>query len=126
MDRATALRKLGKILGKSFRYRIDDKAPTQEQREVARAALPAATTVVNELKAQKEARYEAILAADAEYQELKLALKEAQTKRDRLSGTLHYYKITVGVIVAGVLFSVKAQGDTWDEVVAKLTKEKVA
>ena len=37
-----------------------------------------------------------------------------------LEGKLHSYKITVGKTVAGLFFSVQAEGDSWEEVIAKV------
>lgn len=129
MDRAVAIKKLTKILGKSLGYRVDPKAPTQEEREVAREALKPAIAERENLKAQRDARRAAILAADAEYQNLCAAAKAASEKVDKLGSITRHYKMTVGTMsdIAGLgVFSVKAEGDSWEEVIAKLTKERVA
>ena len=39
MERKVAINKLTKLLGKKLGYRIDDRAPSPEERTAARAAL---------------------------------------------------------------------------------------
>ena len=68
MERAVAVKKLVKLLGKKFGYRIDNKAASREEREAAQEALKPAWAKRDALRDQKDARYRAILAADAEYQ----------------------------------------------------------
>jgi hypothetical protein len=126
MERNVALKKIGKLLGKKFGYRINAKAPTPEERAAARLALPAAIEERNKLKEQREARYLAILAADAEFQNLKAAHKAAAEKADRLSSKTRHFKITVGDTSSGLFFMVKAEGDSWEEIIEKLTNKKVA
>jgi hypothetical protein len=67
MERAVAIKKLGKLLGKSFGYRLDPKAATREKREAARAALTPAIENRKKLEEQKNERCRAVLAADTEY-----------------------------------------------------------
>ena len=69
MERSVALKKLGKFLGKSLGYRVNDKAPTREERK-SPAELPAAIAERNALKEKRDERYRAILAGDAEYLEI--------------------------------------------------------
>lgn len=129
MDRAVAIKKLTKMLGKSLGYRVDPKAPTRDEREEAQKALKPAIEERNKLREKKEARLQAVLAADPEYQELKAACKAASEKVDRLSSISRHYKMTVGTTtdIAGLgFFSVKAKGDSWEEVIAKLTEKRVA
>lgn len=129
MDRATAVRKISKLIGKGFGYRIDDNAPTLEEREAAKPELAAASAEVSRLKALKDSRHEAILKADAEYQELFAALKAARDRHSKLTSMQFSHKVTVGnTINAGGIgfFSVMAEGDNWQEVVDKLTKKKAA
>ena len=123
MERITAIKKLGKLLGKSFGYRINDKAPTRDERAAALAQLPAARAERDKLKEQRDARYRAILAADVEYQTLHAAHKTAHDHIAKLSSTVGYYKITVGT-TSSMFFHVKAEGDSWEEIIAKLEGEK--
>jgi hypothetical protein len=129
MDRATAVRKLGKIIGKGFGYRINDKAPTKEEREAAKAELPIVVGEADKLKEQMNNRREAVLAADTEYQNLKAVWKATNEQRQQIARKVYGHKITVGksVGLAGFpMFSVEAEGDSWEEILAKLSaKEKV-
>ena len=125
MERAVALRKLQGLLGKSMGWRINPKAPTPEERKAARLALGPAIEERNRLRERRDARYAEILAADAEYQNLKAAHKAASEKTEQLSSHTRHFKITVGQSM-GIFFQVKAEGDSWEEVIGKLTAKKVA
>lgn len=125
MERATAIKTLGKLLGKKLGYRVDDRAPTQVEREAARAELLATIPERDKLKEQCETRCRAILAADAEYQTILAARRAAQKKLDELGSITRHYKITVGTS-EGMFFCVKAEGDSWEQVIDKLTENKVA
>ena len=123
MERAVAIKKLGKLLGKKLGYRVNNKAPTPEERAAAEAELAPAIEERNKLKERRDERYKAILAADAEYQSLFAAHRVASEHIDRLSSITRHHKITVG-ISESLFFVVKAEGDTWEEVIGKLTVEK--
>ena len=120
MERSVALRRLRRILGDRLGYRIDPKAPTPEERAAAKAELEASLDQFEELKKLRDARHQAILAADEGYQSLKAACEAARERRDQLSSIRARYKITVGVS-GDLFFVVRAQGDSWEEVIAKLT-----
>jgi hypothetical protein len=124
MERSVAIKRLGKLLGKSLGYRIDDKAPTQEAREAAKAELLAAIEDRNKLKEKRDERYMMILAADAEYQAFKVAHEAARERVNRLFSITRHHKITVGV-TNSMFFHVKAEGDSWEEIIAKLQTEKL-
>lgn len=125
MERTVALKKLQGLLGKKMGWRINPKAPGPEEREAARAELAPAVAERNRLKEARQARYEQILAADAEYQKLKADLKDANDAVDRISAKTRHFKITVGTS-EGIFFMVKAEGDSWEEVIGKLTAKQVA
>ena len=120
MERTVAVKTLGKLLGKRLGYRIDTKAPTREERVVAQAALTPAIEERKKLQEQRDARSKAILAADAEYQSLVAAYRVARDQVDKLSSITRYYKITVGTS-EGMFFHIRAEGDSWEEVIDKLT-----
>lgn len=127
MDQATAIKKLGKLLGKQFGYRIDKQAPTRAERDAAREALSAANVERKSLGEKREARVKALLEADDEYKALNAAYRNAQTRAELLLSTSHRYRLTVGKTVAGMFFSVHAEGDNWQEVVDKVAaKHKAA
>lgn len=127
MQRSTALKKLNTFLGKTAGYRINDRAPTPEERAAAKAALPAAIAERDRLKGEKTTRYEAVLQTDPEYQALKAASAEASKLVMHLSETTRHYKITAGKSsFNGLFFSVMAEADSWEEIFEKLAKKQVA
>lgn len=123
MERTVAIKKLTKLLGKSLGYRVNPKAPTPEEREAAQAAIKPACAVRDELKKQRDERYKAILAGDAEYQRLFTEARAASERVDRLSSVTRCFKITAGTLQHGFFF-VKAEGDSWEEVIAKVESAK--
>lgn len=123
MERAVAIKKLGKLLGKKLGYRVDAKAPTQDERDEAKAALTPAIEERNALQQRRDERRAAILAADAEYQSLCAESRAASERVVALSGITLHYKFTVGTC-EGMFFVVKAEGDSWEEILTKLTAEK--
>jgi hypothetical protein len=123
MERSVALAKLRKILGKNLGYRVSAKAPTVEEREAAQVQLPAARAERDQLKDQRRARCNAILAGDQEYQALVAAHKAAEERVGKLFSDARHYKITVG-ICNDMFFHQKAEGDSWEEVLEKLAKPK--
>lgn len=125
MERTTALKKLERLLGKKLAWRINPKAPTPEERETATAAFPEAAAERKRLTELREARYKAILDGDAEYQSLRAQERAARERTDNLSGIMRCRKITVGTN-EGIFFLVKAEGDSWEEIIGKLTTENVA
>ena len=125
MERTIAVKKLGKLLGKSMGYRIDSKAASRDEREAARAELKLALETRSKLEEEKNQRRRAILEADAEYQRLDAAHKEARVRVDKLSYITRHHKITVG-ISNSMFFHIKAEGDSWEEVIDQLTKKDAA
>lgn len=119
MERTLAVKKLGKLLGKSFGYRVNDKASTAEERAAAQADLPAAIAKRKELQSRIDERRQAILAADVEYQALRAAYEEARKQADELSYTARSYKLTVGTSNS-MFFHIRAEGDSWEEVIKKI------
>src|SRR4051812_1520141 len=97
MERAVAIKKLGKILGKSLGYRVDPKAPNQEERDEARAKLKIAGAERDALSKQKQARAQELFQADVEYQRLKSIHAEATKRCDELTSLTCHYRFTVGV-----------------------------
>ena len=129
MERAVAVKKLTAILGKKLSYRVNLEAPTSDERPTIKAQWNAAIAERDKIKAQRDARYKAILAANQEYQALHAACKAATEEAGKLSSRLHSHRFTVGTVDdIGVfnVFHLKAEGDSWEEVIAKLTEKKVA
>ena len=125
MERSTAIKRLGKLLGKNLGYRVNDKAPTREDRTAAKEALKPACAERDALKEKRDERYRAILAGDPEYQRLHAEHRAASQRVDRLASITRHYKITVG-ISNSMFFHIKAEGDSWEEVIDQLTKKDAA
>jgi hypothetical protein len=66
-----------------------------------------------------------ILQADAEYQQLRTAYADAVKCCERLYSMTTHYRFTAGTS-NGMFFMIKAQGDSWEEVIAKLTEKQDA
>lgn len=122
MERTVAVKKLTKLLGKSLGYRVDLKAPDEDDRVEARAKLKIANAERDAVSKQKEARMQEILQADAEYQRLKAAQAEARKRCDDLLAITCRYRFTAGVSNS-LFFHIKAQGDSWEEVIGKLAEK---
>jgi len=125
MERAVAIKKLGNLLGKSLGYRVDPKAPLQEERDEARAKLPDATARRKALNDKMVARSREILEADIEYQRLRVEYTQAKKVCDELFGITCHYRFTVGTSNS-LFFTVRAQGDSWEQVIEKLTEKQAA
>ena len=123
MERSVAIRKLGKLLGKRLGYRVDRDAPDAETRAAVRQQLPGLRTAEQQAEAAMDARRAAILAADPEYQALAEAFKLARAGRQAAEAANSRYRITVGTS-SDLFFHVKAQGDSWEDVIAKLTADR--
>jgi hypothetical protein len=124
MERHIAIKKLTKLLGKNLGYRVDPKAPVQYDRDEARAKLRETSAAKEILREQVRQRCNALLAADEEYQRLKAELNAANETWERLSAINLSYRFTAG-ISRGPFFVIKAQGDSWEEVIAKVQKDGV-
>jgi hypothetical protein len=121
MERTVALKKLRKRLGPKMGYRVDLKAASPEDKAAARAERPAAVAMKEDAGKRLEARRQAVLAGDAEYQALMAEWKQAKDRLEKISSKLYHDKITVGVD-EGLFFLVKASGASWEEVIEKVMK----
>jgi hypothetical protein len=124
MERHIAIKKLTKLLGKNLGYRVDPKAPDADDRAEARARLKEVGAERDALREQVRKRCNALLAADEEYQRLKADFEAARKTCDELSSINIGYRFTAGVS-RGPFFVIKAQGDSWEEVIAKVQKDGV-
>lgn len=125
MERTVALKKLRKILGNSLGYRVEPDALTQEEREFAQAQCKLLAEAKRRAQEAMIARERAVLEADEQYQQLRAEYKIAKQQLDNMFSASHRYKFTVGT-TSGMFFHVKAQGDSWEEVIAKLTPQNPA
>lgn len=122
MERVIAIKKLGKMLGKSFGYRIDPRAPTPEDRAEATAEAKTLSAEYKMADEAVEARLNAILTADAEYQRLKAERKRLRDAKDKAWSKSRHFKITVGT-TSSMFFHVRAEGDSWEDVIDKVDAE---
>ena len=117
-----SLPKLRKLLGPKFGYRVNPKAPTPEERAEAKAAYSAALEKKLACQKRRDEYRNALLAGDQEYQRLRAEEIIAANCAAELAGLRMSYKITAGVST-DMFFIVKAEGDTWNEIIAKLEKK---
>ena len=122
MERAVALKKLRNMLGSKLAWRVNIEAPSKDEREAAKLELPIASKARKDLSEQREARMRALLEADPQYQELTVAYQAAREKYEKLQAICLTNKIDVGTIHMG-FFHVKAQGDSWEDVIEKLSSK---
>lgn len=123
MERSVALTKIRKILGPKFNYRVDPRAPNKDEKETRKTELAIWNEKRQVLERAANARRHELLQADAKYQELQSAYLNAREKADKLRGSLHHDKISVGQ-ENGMFNFIKASGDSWEEVIAKLQSKK--
>lgn len=124
MNQTQALSLLKRVIGPKLGYRIDNKAPDADERERLRERFLAARDAAKAAGEAMTARRAAVLKADAEYQRLKEASIAANKARDDVP-SYHRKRITVGRS-GSLFFNVEADGDNWDEVVAKVCKKEQA
>lgn len=122
MNRADAFKRLRRILGADFAYRENPRALVGEAREDARVEWRAAVEAAAVARAARDAR-RAELLADPEFVRLEAACKAAHEHADTAGSLFRSRRLTVGK-TNGLFFSVKAEGDNWQEVVDELTKPK--
>lgn len=120
MNRETALKKLQKLLGKDAAFRIAPDAPDADERAAASVAGVALRGAAAIAKTAMETR-RAELLRDPEYLRLREAYYRVENERMEMAGRATRYRIIAGT-VGGLFFSVRAQGDTWAEVFAKLQR----
>jgi len=118
MERKEALKRLRRLLGDKVGYRVRPDAPSAEEREEARQRH---ATLVEQRNAASRAMNERqrVLLQDAEYQRLRQEYKHAEKTVHENNSTMHLYKFTVGTS-GDLFFHVKAEGDSWEEIFAKL------
>lgn len=123
MERQTAVKKLSKLLGKQFAYRVDSGAPSKEERDEARNVWKVAAEAKRVVLAEKEARIKAVLAADPEYCRLRDEAKALNDQCTALVSITSRHKFTVGRS-GRIFFHVDAEGDSWEEVIEKVERTR--
>jgi hypothetical protein len=123
MERAVALKKLGKLLGKSLGYRVDPRGLNAEDRDAAVREAKALSAEYKLAEEAEAARRKAILEGDAEYQRLRTEAKRLRDAKDTAWSKSRHFKFTVGTS-NGIFFHVRAQGDSWEEVIETVISEQ--
>lgn len=119
MNNTQALAKLRKLLGPKAMYEIRNTSPGPDERAALRTAIPARSVERDAAKAAMEARRDELL-RDPEYCRLTAEYVALRDEVAKMAGRQSSYRINVGRNVGGMFFSIRAQGDTWDEVFKKL------
>jgi hypothetical protein len=123
MNSTQALTKARKLLGPKAMIEVRRTALIGEAREAAEVEYAAARAKLREAKEAKEARYIAVLKADAEFQRLKSELKEAE---EREAVARHAARLRRVLVDKGWACEVKSEGDNFDEALAALEAKKAA
>jgi len=121
VNQKQALAKLRAKLGAKLGWRIDDRAPDEQERlEERELSRPHRADAV-EYKALLDAR-RAELLKDPEYVRLREQYKASDDAANRALSRSMSSRITVGKFGDLGFFIVVASGDTWDEVVRKVSE----
>jgi hypothetical protein len=122
MNLTQAKVQLRKLLGKHVMFRYNPDAPDTEAREASRADAQRLQLVLDSAEAAKAA-CRAKLLADPQYLRLVAEWKAAEKATAAAYCRSRSYRVTVGLNM-GRFFSVKAEGDNWQDVIDQL-KEKI-
>jgi hypothetical protein len=125
MNSTQALTKARKLLGPKAMIEVRRTALIGEAREAAEVEYAAARAKLREAKEAKEARYIAVLKADAEFQRLKSELKEAEEREAVARHAARLRRVRV-LVDKGWACEVKSEGDNFDEALAALEAKKAA
>lgn len=112
--------RIAKLLGTRAAWRINKGATDAEGRKAAREELPELNRIKEAAKLAMEAR-RAELLQDPEYRRLVEQYRGAREASERRFVRSTRCPISVGV-AGDLFFTVKAEGDTWDEVLDKLER----
>lgn len=125
MERSVALKRVEKLLGKSFRYRVNLKAPNADGRAEARKEREVAERAHSSVSRQLSARTSELLRGDREYQRLSAEYKSTREKSADLRLISSSYRFTV-FVSNGLFTKIEAEGDSWEEIIDKLTRKRAA
>ena len=121
MNNTQALSKLRKIFGKNACAQDSKVVSSQELRDATSIKRMAAIAIKKDAQAAMEARYQAVLAADAEYQKLKADYRAAKDALQKI-GQVDHYRYSAGFVSSigdFAVFHQKAEADTLDELIQK-------
>ena len=118
MTRSEAVTKLKKLFGEKLYYRVGRTVTSPEKREAARAEHACLSALHLAAKALRDARSQAVLAADTEYQRLKAEAASLYKDMNSVEGRSDY-RFAIGRNI-GWANVIEAEGDTWEECFAKV------
>jgi hypothetical protein len=121
MKMSTALTALRKLLGPKAAIRDNRRPSSPEQRDAADAARRATALKRAAALAAVEARKEAVLSADAEYQRLRQEFHAARAAHESLPHAEYRY---VCGVASALFFTVKAEADNLEELIEKVRAQK--
>jgi hypothetical protein len=125
MERAVALRRLRKILGKEFGYQVNTSSIPRDLREAEKPEFEAAVQRRDRAQAEltrMRTEHMAKLEATDEYKAAQQELRNCRQMTESLGARQHMRRFTVGT-ANRLFFHVDAQGDTWEEVFAELERK---
>lgn len=122
MDQTQALTKLRKLLGANFGYRVNAKALNAKGRADAQARAIELRAKKLEAEAALSARRDELL-KDPTYQALRDEYDAVNVELDNSLHAARTKRITVGV-TSDLFFTIKAEGDNWDEVVGLVANNR--
>lgn len=125
MNQTQAIAKLKAAIGPGFAYRLNPAAKKAPQREAASEKARALSPKIEAAKTALAKREAELLAADAKYQEIKADLQAMRRDHSEARSTATACPITVGTSNS-LFFSIKAQGDNWQELVDEVCSKKAA
>lgn len=114
--------KIAKLLGKRAAIQDHKRPSSDEQRAAAHAAMRAARERRKVAESAMNARRDALLSADPEWQRHAAEYRAAGVALEA-AGDWHYFRYSAGV-VGSMFFSVTAEADNLDELVAKVCEAK--
>jgi hypothetical protein len=119
MTRQEAIKKLGRIYGKKAGYRVADGAANADERAAASQALKELRALNRELDAQIDKRRAELLNVP-DYNELLKTRSSIKQQMNTAMSVAASHKFTAGYVSGMGFFHVEAQGDTWEEIFAKI------
>lgn len=123
MNMTQALRKITVLLGNRAGIKDYKRPSSQEQRDKDRAARLVAKAHKEQCEQAMVARRKAILDADTDYQRLVAEYNAASKAKDAIP--FAHYRYCAGTS-SSLFFTVAAEADTLDELVAKVRERKAA
>lgn len=125
MNKATALKKLARLLGPKMLYSEHPDALVGEARETAEETWRELRAVSEAASNAADARRKEVLANDAEYQRLCNEYRIARKRMDEAYSLSRHRRVQVGRD-SGLFFHVMVEADNWQEAVdaikAQVTK----